>query len=57
VGFLSKEHETDASLLDGRYIRVVDLYTNADDDIARRILYHQKYGYAKAVLVAPPNTD
>ena len=51
VGYLAKEHEPEAHNIDGRFLRVVDVYTDSDDDITRRMLYHQKYGYARAILI------
>ena len=51
VGFLAKEHEADAALLDGKFIRVLDVYSAEDDDITRRMLFYQKYGFAKAIVV------
>ena len=51
VGYLAKEHELEAHNIDGRFLRVVDVYTDSDDDITRCMLYHQKYGYARAILI------
>ena len=54
VVFLAKEHEADAALLDGKFIRVIDLYSIEDDDITKRMLFYQKYGFAKAIVVPAP---
>ena len=54
VGFLTKDHEADAAILDGKFIRVVDLYSGVDDNITRRMLFYQKYGFAKAIIVPAP---
>ena len=40
VMFLAKEHETDAALLDGEFIRVIDLYSGMDYEIMKRMLFH-----------------
>jgi hypothetical protein len=54
VGFAAKEHSNEAELLDNKFIRVTDVYSQYDDDISRRILYHQKYGYAEAIIISNP---
>ncbi len=54
IGFLAKDHEADAALLEGKFIRMVDLYSGVDDNITRRMLFYQKYGFAKAIVVPAP---
>lgn len=36
MGFLANEHEADAALIVGEFIRVADLYNEADGIITRR---------------------
>jgi hypothetical protein len=50
-GVFSKKHEAAAHNIDGQFLRVVDVYTNSDEDIIRHMLCHQKYGYARATLL------
>ena len=51
VGYLAKEHATEAHNIDGQFLRVVDVYIGSDNDITRLMRYHWKYGYARAILI------
>ncbi len=51
VGYLAKQHEVESHELDGQMLQVVDIYTDSDDDITRRRLHYQNYGFAMAILL------
>jgi hypothetical protein len=55
VGLVAKEYEPNAKYLDGKYVKVTELYTNHDDDTNRRLLHYHKYGCAMAVVVSGAN--
>ena len=52
VGFVAKEHSNEAEVLDNKFVKVTDIYSKYDEDISRRTLYHQKYGYAEATIIS-----
>lgn len=51
---MANDHVADAALLDGKFIRAVDLHSRGDTNITRRMLFYQKYGFAKAIAVPAP---
>lgn len=48
VVYSPKEREVAAQNIDEKLLSMVDVLTDSDEDIIRHMIYHQKYGYARA---------
>jgi hypothetical protein len=42
VGYLAKEHQTEAHTFERQFLRMVDLYSDYDEEVIRHMLYFQK---------------
>lgn len=57
VTFVANMHEQDSKYLDGKYIKLTELYNDHDDDINCHLQNYQKYGFVHAVVVSSTDGD